>query len=205
MPRLRALLPLLVIFALLAAAYASGLHRELSWATLAAHRAALHDLVAVHPAAAGAGYVLLYAAVVALSLPGGAIMSAAGGLLFGIVAGAALAVVGATVGAVLLFLAARSALGPLLARRAAPLLDRIRPGLERDGFSYLLAMRLVPLVPFWLLTLAPALVGMHLAPYAAATFIGIIPAAVVFAAIGAGVATCWPRAGRRTSRWWSRR
>ncbi len=96
--------------------------------------------------------------------PGAVVITVAGGLLFGTVAGAALAVAGATVGAVLLFLAARSALGPLLATRAGLLLDRLRPGLERDGFNYLLALRLIPVVPFWLANLAAALVGMRLPP-----------------------------------------
>jgi uncharacterized membrane protein YdjX (TVP38/TMEM64 family) len=96
-------------------------------------------------------------------------------------------VAGATLGAVLLFLAVRVALAPLLARRAPRLLARIRPGLERDGFSYLLAIRLIPAFPFWLVNLAPALVGMRLLPYAAATLLGVIPAAVVFASLGAGV------------------
>ena len=94
---------------------------------------------------------------------------------------------GGTAGAVLLFLAARTALGRPIGRRAEPLLSRIRPGLERDGFSYLLALRLIPVVPFWLLNLAPALVGMRLAPYALATLIGIIPGTLVFASIGAGI------------------
>jgi uncharacterized membrane protein YdjX (TVP38/TMEM64 family) len=98
-----------------------------------------------------------------------------------------LAVVGATIGAILLFLAARSALAPLLATRAGPFLDRVRPGLQRDGFSYLLVMRLIPVVPFWLTNLAPALVGIPLATFAGATFIGIMPATFVFASIGAGV------------------
>ena len=95
--------------------------------------------------------------------------------------------VGATFGAVLLFLVVRLALRPVLARRFGTLLERIRPGLEQDGFSYLLALRLIPAFPFWLINLAPALVGMRLLPYAAATLIGVVPAAVVFASLGAGV------------------
>ena len=67
------------------------------------------------------------------------VITVAGGLLFGTLLGAALAVAGATIGAVLLFLAARGALGPVLAARAGPWLDRLRPGLARDGFHYLLA------------------------------------------------------------------
>lgn len=185
--RLRQVSPLLAILATLALAYALGWHRALSWAALAEQRGALQALVAERPLAMALGYVALYAACVAVSIPGAVVITVSGGLLFGQWGGAALAVVGATIGAMLVFLAARSALGPLLATRAAPLLERLRPGLERDGFSYLLAIRLVPVVPFWVVNLAPALLGMRLAPFAAATLLGIIPGTAVFASIGAGI------------------
>jgi uncharacterized membrane protein YdjX (TVP38/TMEM64 family) len=177
----------MVVVVLLTAVYATGLHRQLSWPAIARQQTILHALVASHPLAMAAGYLALYAVMAALSLPFGPVMSATGGLLFGLAAGAALAVSGATTGAVLLYLLARTALGPLLADRAAPVLDRIRPDLERHGFSTLLALRLVPLVPFVLLNLAATLAGMRLVPYAVATFIGIIPLTTVFAAIGAGL------------------
>jgi len=186
-PRAVRLWPLAVLAAALALAYALGLHRYLSLDALAAHRAALAALVADRPVAAGALYVGAYIAVVALSLPGGAVMTLAGGFLFGPWLGTGLTVVGATIGACLLFLAARSALAPFVAERAGPLLDRVRPGLERDGFFYLLSLRLIPAVPFWLANLAPALVGMRFLPYAAATAIGIVPGTAVFAGIGAGL------------------
>jgi uncharacterized membrane protein YdjX (TVP38/TMEM64 family) len=119
-------------------------------------------------------------------------MTLAGGLLFGAVAGTGLAVLGAGGGAMVLFLAARFALAAPLARLcerngAGPFIERVRAGVRREGFSYVLALRLIPVVPFWLTNLAPALVGMRLAPYAAATFLGIIPPTAVFASIGAGL------------------
>ncbi len=95
---------------------------------------------------------------------------------------------GASLGAVLLFLLARSTLGGWLAEGARPLVERLRPALERDGFAALLALRLLPVVPFWLTNLAPALLGMRLLPYAAATALGIVPATFVLAGIGAGAA-----------------
>src|SRR5947209_4074431 len=107
---LQRLAPLLVLGLGIAAVYDLGLQRQLSWAGLEAHQAALHAFVAAHPLASAIGYVALYAVAVALSLPGGAVLTVAGGLLFGLVPGAALAVVGATLGAVLLFLIARFAL-----------------------------------------------------------------------------------------------
>ena len=132
-------------------------------------------------------YTALYALVVGASLPAGGLLSVAGGLLFGALAGTLLAVIGASLGAVLLFLLARGTLGRLLATRARPLLERIRPALERDAFWGLLALRLIPVVPFWLGNLAPALLGIRLLPFAAATILGIIPATAVLASLGAGL------------------
>jgi uncharacterized membrane protein YdjX (TVP38/TMEM64 family) len=181
------LLLLLILLAAIAAAFVLGLPHALSWSALGARQAELTQATQAHPIAAVLLYVAAYAVVVVVSIPVGVVMSVAGGLLFGTAVGAAAAVVGATLGAVLLFLVVRLALGPLLARRFGALLERIRPGLERDGFSYLLALRLIPAFPFWLVNLAPPLVGMRLLPYAVATLIGVVPAAVVFASLGAGV------------------
>jgi len=177
----------LAVVVLVALAWAFGLHRYLTLEALAAQREALAALVAARPVASALVYVAAYIAVVAFSLPGGVVMTLAGGLLFGALLGAGLAVLGATIGAAVLFLLARSAFAPLVAGRAEGLLGPLRAGLARDGFFYLLSLRLVPVFPFWLLNLAPALLGMAFAPYLAATFFGIIPGTLVFAGIGAGL------------------
>ena len=180
--------PLLAIAAALALAYATGLHRLLSWPALVAHEQALRAMAAARPMATAAAYVALYICVVTSGIPGAVWMTLAGGLLFGTARGAALAVLGAGTGGVLIFLAARHLLAGLVRRHAPPaLMHRVREGIDRDGFSYLLAIRLVPLVPFWLTDLAAAASGLRLAPYAAATFIGIVPATTIFASIGAGL------------------
>jgi len=170
--------PALLLLAFAGLAYALGLQHFLSFQSLGSQQATLRGLVTANPVIAPAAYMAAYAAAVALSIPGGVVLSVA--------AGSAYAIVGAWLGANLVFLAARYALGDLLERRAGPLLDRVRPGLQRDGFSYLLALRLLPIVPFWLVNLAPALAGMRLAPYAAATLLGIGPATIVFVSLGAG-------------------
>ncbi len=195
-PAWRRLWPLALMAAVLALAYSFGLHRVLSFEALAAHRAALLALVAERPLLAAAGYLAAYVAVVAFSLPGGAVMTLAGGFLFGTVAGTALAVVGATAGACLLFLAARHALAETLAARGGALLALVREGLARDGFWYLLSLRLLPVVPFWLVNLAPALAGMPFRGYALATLVGIVPGTAVFAGIGAGLGGVFDAGGR---------
>lgn len=179
--------PLAILLAALAGAWVSGLSHEISWAGLARNQAALTTWVASRPLAAPALYILVYAVAVAVCLPESAVFTVAGGLLFGTLIGGALAIVGSTLGAIALFLAARHHLADAMAARAGSFLERVRRGIERNGFSYLLAVRLIPAFPFWLVNLAAALCGMRLLPYAAATLIGIVPATFVYASIGAGV------------------
>jgi len=185
--KLRPLLPLVLILATAIGAWALGLVPDLSWRSLAAHQAWLKAAVAAHPILAGLAFFALYAAAAAAAIPGAGVLTIVGGLAFGVIAGGVLSVLGATTGGVLLFLAARSAFSGLAARLAGPFLARIRPGLERDGFIFLFALRLLPVFPFWLLNLAPALLHMPLRPYALATMLGIVPATFIFASIGAGL------------------
>ena len=188
--------PLAALLAALALAWALGLGRYASLDALAEYREALARLVAARPVPAALLYAAAYACAVAVSIPAGPVLTMAGGLLFGRWIGAALALPAATVGACVLFLVVRSALAPVVARRAGPFMDRLRPGLERDGFWYLLSLRLLPVVPYPVGSIAPALVGMPFPPFAAATALGILPGTVVFAGIGAGLGEVFARGGR---------
>jgi uncharacterized membrane protein YdjX (TVP38/TMEM64 family) len=179
--------PLAVIPVVAAITLAMGWHQALSAETLIRHRAAIEELVASHRLVALAAFVGLYVAVVTLSLPGAAILTIAGGFIFGTVEGALAAIVGATSGATLIFLAARSAVGEWLLARAGSTAGRLATSFREDAFSYLLFLRFVPLFPFWLVNIVPALCGIRLAPYLAATAIGIVPATVAFALFGAGL------------------
>jgi uncharacterized membrane protein YdjX (TVP38/TMEM64 family) len=187
----RRLIAPVVLLCLIATIWASGLINYLTWAGLAREQAVLNAWVSVHKVFAPILFVLIYVASVALSLPQAGLLTLIGGLLFGSVFGGSLAVVGATVGAVLLFLIARSAFGETMARRGSStngsLLSKLREGLGRDGFSYLLAIRLVPLFPFWLVNLAAALCGMRMRPFVLATLLGILPTTFITASIGAGI------------------
>jgi uncharacterized membrane protein YdjX (TVP38/TMEM64 family) len=187
MARLRHFVPILLIGAAIVATRVAGLQDHLSFAALGADQTVLRGFVAAQPVLAPLAYVALYAAVVTISLPVSVWMSIAAGLMFGLAPGTVYAVIGASLGAIGLFLIARTTLGDLLANRAGRLLDRVRPGLQRDGFSYLLALRLLPIIPFWMMNLAPALAGMRLTPYAVATVLGIIPATAVCVSLGAGL------------------
>ena len=180
-------LPLVLLLTAAIAVYVTGVHRELSLAGLQRHRATLEGFVAARPLVAGGTFVLVYATATALSVPGAVFLTLSGGFLFGTWIGGMLAVVAATIGATLLFLVARTSLGEALRARAGPWLQRLEAGLRRDAFSYLLVLRLVPLVPFWLVNLVPAFLNVPLGVFTAATFLGIIPGCLVYAGVGNGL------------------
>lgn len=183
----RRALPLIVLIGGLVTFFALGLDRQLSLDGLRQNQALLSDLVERHVVGAALLFVVTYALATALSVPGGAVLTIAGGTLFGLLWGTLLATIGATAGAVLVFLAARTALGDTLRRRAGPGLRRFEAGFRRNAVSYLLTLRLIPLAPFWLVNLVPALFGVSLGAYALTTVIGIIPGTLVYVAIGNGL------------------
>jgi uncharacterized membrane protein YdjX (TVP38/TMEM64 family) len=179
--------PIALVVVALVLAYALGLHEVLSLEQLRLHHRTLLGFVAAHPVTAPLGYAAIYILAVALSLPGAAVLTVAGGFLFGAWLGTGLTVISATIGATVIFLAARSAFGDLLRARAGPALRRMEEGFRRDAFSYLLMLRLVPLFPFFLVNLVPAFLGVRLRTYVAATLLGIIPATLVFTLAGCGL------------------
>lgn len=175
------------LVAVIVAIRASGLAEPLSLEALARHREALERLVAEHRALAAAAYLALYIAAVALSVPGAVALTLAGGFLFGAVLGAALAVTGATVGATAVFLLARRLFGEDALARLGPRAEALAAGIRRNAASYLLALRLVPLFPFFLVNLVPAFVGVRLGVFVLTTAIGILPGTVVFSLAGSGL------------------
>jgi uncharacterized membrane protein YdjX (TVP38/TMEM64 family) len=183
----RRLVPLAVILILAATAYLFLGRGALSLEALVRHRAAIDAFVTQHKALAVLFYVGLYAATVSLSLPGATFLTVAGGLLFGVMTGAIAAVIGATIGATVIFLVARTALGEPLLRRAGPRAQQLAEGFRADAFSYLLFLRMVPVFPFFLINLVPAFAGVKLSTFVAATALGIIPGAFVYAFAGTGL------------------
>ncbi len=180
-------IPLFAIVAAMGAFFAFGLNDYLSFDALRENRHLLMDLVKDHAVLTAIGFIALYALAVALSLPGGAIFSIAGGFLFGAFAGTSWIVIGATLGATGVFLAARTALGNMLRAKAGPWLKNMEAGFQENALSYLLVLRLVPLFPFFVVNLVPAFLGVPLRTYVIGTVIGIIPGAFVFASVGAGL------------------
>ena len=185
--------PLAVIAAGLAAAIAFGWTDYLTLGELRARRDALQALVAAQPVASVAVFMAVYALVVAFSIPGALILTLTGGFLFGTLVGGSATVVAATVGAIAIFLAARTAFGDVLRRRAGPAVARIEEGVRENAFSYVLTLRLLPIFPFWLVNIAAGLVDIPLKTYALATLLGVIPGTFIYSALGAGLGSVFDR------------
>ena len=187
-------LPLVFLAGVLALVLAMGWHRYVSLEVVAEHRSELKALVADNYALALLGFAAAYTGAVALSIPGAAILTLLGGFLFGWLVGGVAVLIAATFGATLLFLIAKTALGDVLAARAGPLIGRLRDGFREDAFHYLLFLRLVPAFPFWLVNLAPAILGVSLRTYVIGTAFGILPATFAYAAVGDGLDAVFARA-----------
>lgn len=132
-------------------------------------------------------FALAYVLAVAFSLPGAIWLTLLGGFLFGVVAGSIIVVLSATLGATGIFIAARTSLGALLREKAGGWVTRMETQFREGEISFLLIMRLVPVVPFFIANLAPAFLGARLGTFVWTTLIGIIPGTVVFISIGSGL------------------
>lgn len=185
--RIKRLLPLGVLLLGAAAYFLFDLDRYLTFEALREHRALLMAFVTAHQVFAALAYIAVYTAVIAMSVPGGALMTITGGFLFGVVQASICVVIGATSGATILFLVAKTALGDPLRAKAGPWLKSFERGFQENALSYLLVLRLVPLFPFFIVNLVPAFLGVRLGTYVLATAIGITPAVVVFSTVGAGL------------------
>ena len=181
----RARVALLALFALAVAAFfALDGERYLSLESVKAHRDALLEFTAAHYVLALVIAFLVYAGAVALSLPGGLVLSLTAGFVFGRWAGTLLAVLAATTGATLVFLAARYLFADAARRRMGALGEKISAGFTANALNYLLFLRLVPVFPFFLVNLAPAFTSVSLRTYVLGTFVGIIPGTFVYVNLG---------------------
>ena len=177
----------LALVALLLALRFSGLGEWLSFDTLARHRLTLAGWVSGHPLLSAGGFVAIYTVVAALALPGAVWLTLGGGFLFGAVLGTALTVLGATMGATLLFLFAQRVFGADALQKLGPKAEGLARGIQANAWSYLLVLRLVPLFPFFLVNLVPAFCGVRPVVFIVTTALGIIPGTAVFALSGAGL------------------
>lgn len=141
-------------------------------------------------------FIAIYVVIVGFSLPGATIATLTGGFLFATFPGVLFNIIGATTGATLIFLAAKWGLGERLAARmeaSEGAVKRIKDGIDENQWSVLFLMRLVPAVPFFVANLIPALVGVPLSRFVITTFFGIIPGAIVYTSVGAGLGEVFER------------
>lgn len=182
--------PLLILLLILLAIVFSGGTQYLTLGALQENDAALRSFVAEYRLTAILLFVLVYALIAAVSIPGALVLTIAGGYLFGTLAGGLATVVGATTGAIAVFFAVRTSLGESLRRRAEASggrLQAIMGGFTAGAFGYILTLRLIPLVPFWLVNVAAGLAHAPPGAYALATFLGIMPATFIYSGIGASI------------------
>lgn len=190
MDKVKRFAPLAVLMVVVIAVFASGVTRYLNLEALQANEAALRGFIDTNLVLALLAFIGVYALATAVSLPGAAILTLAGGYLFGTWSGGAATVIGATVGAILVFYAVRTSLGEALRARAEAsggTLKKVIDGVGQGAFGYILTLRLIPLAPFWLVNVAAALAHAPVRAYALATFLGIMPATFIYSGIGSGI------------------
>jgi uncharacterized membrane protein YdjX (TVP38/TMEM64 family) len=181
---------LLAVASILGAAIASlalGLDPRLALDILREHHGWLLGFVAGAPALASMLFMVIYAAAVAISVPGIAILTVIGGYLFGWFHGTALVLIAATIGASGVFVLTRSAVGDRLGMRAGPAVQRFADGFRRNALSYGFVLNLVPIFPYALIIVVPAACGVPLPTFLAGMFLGLVPGTFLFAGLGDGL------------------
>jgi uncharacterized membrane protein YdjX (TVP38/TMEM64 family) len=182
----------IIIIALVAAAGFFTLRDYLTFDTLRDNREALVVFRDSNYVLTVVVFIAAYVLIVAFSLPGASITTITGGFLFGTLFGVLFNITGATIGAVLIFLAARMGFGERLKARmdaSDGMVRKIKEGIDNNQWSMLFFIRLVPAVPFFVANLIPAFLGVKLYRFIISTFLGIIPGSVVYTSVGAGLGT----------------
>ena len=179
--------PLGILLGLIGLAFAMGWHEHLALSNLIKHREELHAYVGNNFWFSILSYVAIYIVATALLFPAASLITIAGGLVFGSLLATSLTLVGATIGATILFLVVRTSFGSVLSERAGPFLVKLADGFKENAFSYLLFLRLVPAFPFWLINVAPAFFKVSIPTYITATAIGILPGTFAYSLLGEGL------------------
>lgn len=188
-------LPLLIILAA-AAIGAFTLRDYLGFEALRDNREALLRLRDANYPLTVVAFIGVYVAIVAFSLPGATIATLTGGFLFATFPGALFNVTGATIGALAIFTAARVGFGDRLGAKlehSEGAVKKIKDGIDENQWSMLFLIRLVPAVPFFVANLVPSFLEVPTHRFVISTFLGIIPGAVVYTSVGAGLGEVFAR------------
>ncbi|MCP9439436.1 MAG: TVP38/TMEM64 family protein [Nitrospira sp.] len=182
-PKSKVVLALLIVLTI-GTLYYLDVGRYLSLESLKEHRDRLLTFTEERYTVSVALFILIYVVVAGLALPGAVILTLAGGFLFGSVWGTLFVNIGATTGATIAFVAARYLLREWVEQRFGAWLGPLQEGIARHAFNYLLTLRLIPIVPFFVLNLVSGLTRMSVRTYVSATALGIIPGSFVYAYAG---------------------
>lgn len=180
-------LPLVILILGLASCFYFDLGTFLSFQSLKDNRETLLQWKENHLLWTLLGFMGVYILVAAFSIPGAVFFTLAGGFLLGPIWGTLCVVISATLGACIIFTAVQTSLGSWLKSKATPWFSKMEAGFKENAFSYLLFVSLVPVFPFWVVNIVPALLNMHLKSFASATFLGIIPGSFVYVLAGNGL------------------
>ncbi|VAW19279.1 hypothetical protein MNBD_ALPHA12-1609 [hydrothermal vent metagenome] len=179
--------PLILLLAVLGGFFALGLDRLLTLDELALNYAGLSRFAAENTVIGVLVMIIIYIVAVAASFPAAWLLTVAIGLIFGWALGAVIVVVGATLGASLLFLVARSLMVDFFRKKAGTRFRLMAEGFRNNAASYMLFLRLAPVFPFLLVNVVPAIVGVRFSTYFWTTAIGIIPGTIAYAFAGEGL------------------
>ncbi len=181
------LLPIAILLVIVIGVFASGAHKALDFDRVALLYADLTGYISANPLVAILIALLIYTFATAISLPIAWLLSVSIGLIFGWEIGSVIVVFGATTGATLLFLSARYAFADFFKKRSKGFLEKMAKGFVSGATSYLLFLRLVPLFPFTLVNVVPAILGVRLFTFIWTTFVGIIPGVIAYTYAGEGL------------------
>lgn len=187
MNRFKRFAPLIVLAGVIALIFAMGWNRYLSLDTLRDHGQTFRDFTAENYLVSLLMLMAVFAILTASVVPGVFFVTITAGYLFGPWVGGVSTSIAATVGALIVYAVARSALGEALRRKAARdlgLMKKICDAIDRDTFWYVLASRLAVVVPFHMINVAAGVMAVRLAPYTVATVIGLLPAHIIYCWIG---------------------
>jgi uncharacterized membrane protein YdjX (TVP38/TMEM64 family) len=189
MIRLNRYSPLVFIIVLPIIFYIGGYGQYLNVETLLASKDQVQGYINENSVTASLIFIALYTSIVALSLPFASFLTLSAGLLFGLAQGTILVVISATVGACIIFLIARSSFGNLLKEKAGKIYKKIENEMQNNAVSYLLFLRLVPLFPFFLVNIVPALFNIKTRDYIWTTALGILPGTFIYVNVGRSLGT----------------
>lgn len=163
-----------------------NLHQYLTFNTIKIYQASAQDWTANHYSAAVSLYLLIFTGLIACAIPCGTILTLLGGFLFGTIA-VIYAILGTTVGGMILFFAIRTAIGARIAAKSTGWVEKMKSGFQRNAFSYLLMLRLVPILPCWIINISAGALNVPLKTFLSATVLGIFPATFIYVMVGRGL------------------